>query len=80
MFQCPSIAAILAGWCLSVFRPWASPTTAWIGAAISTIHSAIDSILRAAGTARSCSSCQAEDAATNSAVDSSAAITMCARR
>ena len=75
-----SMAATLAGWCFSVFRPWASPTIAWIGAVISTIHIASDSILRAAGTARPCSSCQADAAATNSAVDSSAAMTMCARR
>ena len=28
-FQCPSIAAILAGWCSSVLRPYRSPSTSW---------------------------------------------------
>ena len=47
--QWPSIAAILAGWCSSVLRPCRSPTTIWIGATISSIHIAIENIVRTRG-------------------------------
>jgi hypothetical protein len=32
--QCPSMAAIFAGWCFRVFRPCISPISAWTGATI----------------------------------------------
>ena len=45
--QCPSIAAILAGWCSSVLRPCRSPATIWIGATNAAIHIAMENITRA---------------------------------
>jgi hypothetical protein len=57
-----------------------SPTTAWIGATISTIHIAIDSMVRTASLPLPRSRCQAAEAPTNSAVDRKAAIDMCTRR
>ncbi len=57
-----------------------SPITAWIGATISSIHIAIDSILRMAGLSRPRSRCQAADAPTNSAVARNAATLICTSR
>ena len=45
--QCPSMAAILAGWCSSVLRPCWSPATIWIGATSAAIHMAMENITRA---------------------------------
>ena len=42
--QCPSIAATLAGWCASVFRPCRSPATICSGATKAAIHMAIENI------------------------------------
>ncbi len=78
--QWPSIAAILAGWCLSVFRPWKSPTTACSGAEIASMAIAIANIFFTAGLRSPRSRCQAPDAPTISAVARNAAMPMCARR
>ncbi|MNP24347.1 hypothetical protein D3C76_1171030 [compost metagenome] len=78
--QWPSMAAILAGWCSRVLRPWASPITACIGATSSAIHMAIDSILRIAGLSRPRSRCQAAEAPTKNAVARKAATAMCISR
>ena len=78
--QWPSIAAIFAGWCSRVLRPWASPISACTGATISAIHMAIESILRIAGLSRPRSKCQAAEAPTKKAVARNAATDMCSRR
>ena len=56
-----------------------SPMTACIGATISAIHMAIESMVRSAGLAPR-SRCQAADAPTKNAVATNAAMAMCARR
>lgn len=78
--QCPSMAAIFAGWCSSVFSPWKSPITACTGATSSAIHIAIESILRMPGLSLPRSRCQAAEAPTKKAVARKAATAMCARR
>src|SRR5690606_23771153 len=78
--QCPAVAALLAGGCPSALSPWKSPTRAWIGATISAIHMAIESILRIAGLSRPRNRCQAAEAPTMKAVARNAAIAMWVRR
>ena len=74
------MAATLAGWCLSVFSPWTSPTTACSGATSSSMPMAIANIFFTAGLRSPRSKCQAPDAPTISAVARKAAMPMCARR
>lgn len=78
--QCPSIAAILAGWCFSVFRPCRSPTKAWMGATARIMPTPMANILRTAAFLLPRSICQAAEPATISAVARKAAITMWVRR
>ncbi|MNI84613.1 hypothetical protein D3C73_1415340 [compost metagenome] len=65
---------------MRVLSPWKSPITAWMGATISAIHMAIDSILRTAGLSHPRSRCQAAEAPTKNAVATNAAVAMCIRR
>ncbi|MNP34800.1 hypothetical protein D3C76_1281070 [compost metagenome] len=78
--QWPSMAAIFAGWCSRVFRPWASPTAICTGVATRIIHMAIDSILRICGVSLPRSKCQAAEAPTKNAVERNAASAMCINR
>ena len=78
--QWPSMAASLAGWCSSVFKPCRSPITAWMGATISSIDKPIVIILRMAALSLPRSKCQAADATTSKAVARKAATLMCSSR
>ena len=74
--QFPSIAAILAGWCLRVLSPCKSPMKSCSGAVQTIIHIAIENMVRIAALLRPCSSCQAAALPTMSAVERNAAVTM----
>ena len=49
--KCPSMAASLAGWWWKVLPPCRSPSTAWMGATMVSIHIAMENITRARGLA-----------------------------
>jgi hypothetical protein len=74
------MAAIFAGWCFKVLSPWKSPITAWIGATITSIHIAIDSIFRIAGLSLPFNSSHAAEPPTIKAVARKAATLIWASR
>jgi len=78
--QMASIAAILAGWCSSVFRPCWSPAKICSGASSAAIAIPVRSVRAAAASADTLSRRQADSPATTNAAVSPEASSMCAKR
>ena len=78
--QMASIAAILAGWCASVFSPCMSPARICSGIAIAAATTPARSALRVPPLDVPRSNCQAESPATRKAAVSVEASSLCVRR